>query len=55
MYIWRAYENDGVGLSKPEGCKTSKEAIDICKKEWEYTLNEMGTTPDSSSMSRESM
>lgn len=43
--IWRAYENDGVELSKPEGCKTKEEAIDICKEEYQYGIDEMGYDP----------
>lgn len=44
--VWRAYENDGVELSKPEGCKTMEEAIAICKEEWQYGLDEMGYDPE---------
>lgn len=31
--IWRAYVNDGVELSCANGCKTKKEAIQLCRED----------------------
>ena len=44
--VYRAYENDGVELSRPEGCKTMQEAVAICKEEWQHGIDEMGYDPE---------
>lgn len=40
MIVWRAYCNDDVELSDRQGCKTKKEAIDLCVKDREYVMGE---------------
>ena len=40
MIVWRAYCNDDVELSDRNGCKTKKQAVDLCKKDREYVTEE---------------
>lgn len=46
MIVWRAYSNDDVELSDRKGCKTKKEAIDLCKKDREYVMEESSDGSD---------
>lgn len=46
MIVWRAYSNEEVELSDRKGCKTKKEAIDLCKKDREYVMGESSDGSD---------
>lgn len=46
MIVWRAYCNEDVELSDRQGCKTKKEAIDLCKKDREYVTEESSNGSD---------
>ena len=46
MIVWRAYSNEDVELSDRKGCKTKKEAIDLCKKDREYVIEESSDGSD---------
>lgn len=46
MIVWRAYSNDDVELSDRNGCKTKKEAIELCRKDREYVMEESGDGSD---------
>ena len=46
MIVWRAYSNDDVELSDRKGCKTKKAAIDLCKKDREYVMEESSDGSD---------
>ena len=46
MIIWRAYCNDDVELSDRNGCKTKKEAIELCRKDREYVMEEASDGSD---------
>ena len=46
MIGWRAYCNADVELSDRNGCKTKKEAIDLCKKDREYVMGESSDGSD---------
>lgn len=46
MIVWRAYCNDDVELSDRKGCKTKKQAIDLCIKDREYVMDESSDGSD---------
>ena len=46
MIVWRAYSNDDVELPDRKGCKTKKAAIDLCKKDREYVMEESSDGSD---------
>ena len=46
MIVWRAYCIEDVELSDRQGCKTKKEAIDLCKKDREYVTEESSNGSD---------
>lgn len=46
MIVWRAYSNDDVELSDHNGCKTKKEAIELCRKDREYVMEESSDESD---------
>ena len=46
MIVWRAYSNDDVELSDRKGCKTKKEAIELCRKDREYVMEESSDGSD---------
>lgn len=46
MIVWRAYSNEDVELSNRNGCKTKKEAIDLCKKDRAYVMEESSDGSD---------
>lgn len=46
MIVWRAYCNEDVELSDRQGCKTKKQAIDLCKKDREYVMEESSDGSD---------
>ena len=46
MIVWRAYCNDDVELSDRNGCKTKKQAVDLCKKDREYVIGESSDGSD---------
>lgn len=46
MIVWRAYSNDDVELSDRNGCKTKKEAIELCRKDREYVMEESSDGSD---------
>ena len=46
MIVWRAYSNDDVELSGREGCKTKKQAVDLCIKDREYVMGESSDGSD---------
>ena len=46
MIVWRAYSNEEVELSDCQGCKTKKQAIDLCIKDREYVMQESSDGSD---------
>lgn len=46
MIMWRAYSNEDVELSDRKGCKTKKEAIDLCKQDREFVMEESSDGSD---------
>lgn len=46
MIVWRAYSNEDVELSDRKGCKTKKEAIDLCKQDREFVMEESSDGSD---------
>lgn len=38
--VWRAYVNDGVELSWGDGCRTKKEAIQLCRDDRAAVMEE---------------
>lgn len=46
MIVWRAYSNDDVELTDSQGCKTQKEAIQLCQKDRAYVMSESSDGTD---------
>lgn len=46
MIVWRAYSNEDVELSDRKGCKTKKEAVDLCKQDREFVMEESSDGSD---------
>lgn len=46
MIVWRAYSNEDMELSDRKGCKTKKEAIDLCKQDREFVMEESSDGSD---------
>lgn len=46
MIVWRAYCNEDVELSGRKGCKTKREAINLCRQDREYVTGESSDGSD---------
>ena len=46
MVVWSAYSNDDVELSGRRGCKTKNEAIDLCRKDRLYVMEQSSDGSD---------
>lgn len=46
MIVWRAFSNEEVELSDREGCKTKKEAVELCRKDREFVMSESSDGSD---------